>query len=211
MRRQLACNENHVLAQTVLDLSSCVHIQQAQPLIALVRSDVASVLVTELAWMVPAHRHGSCIEFPREFYGGTSYMLFASRAIHNNNNTAIHSVRSSWTSIRMPPQMVLPIHPCLYHPCLYHPRLYHSPSPTKPSSTRCIRVKFGLRNVTLQIDTLRLQSPTSGTSHWSLNLRETFHPPVRRRFLYLGLHRGLVFITISTHPLLMIQVMVMYL
>ena len=141
MRRQLACNDIHVLAQTVLDLSSCVHIQHAQPLIALVGWDAASVLVTELAWMVPAHRHGSCIEFPRAFYGGTSYMFFASHAIYINNNTAIHSVRSSWTSIRMPPQMVLPIH----------------------------------------------------------------------RFLYLGLHRGLVFITISTHPLLMIQVMVMYL
>ena len=132
-------------------------------------------------------------------------MLFPSLAIHYNNNTAIHSVRS-WTSIRMPPPMVLPIHLCLYHPCLYH-----SLSPTKPSSTRCIRVKFGLRNVTLQISTLRLQSPTSGTSHWSLNLRETFHPPVRRRFLYLGLHRVLVLITISTHPLLLTQVMVMYL
>ena len=106
MRRQLACNEIHVLAQTVLDLSSCVHIQHVQPLIALVGWDAASVLVTELAWMVPAHRHGSCIEFRRRFYGGTSYMLFPSLAIHYNNNTAIHSVRS-WTSVRMPPQTLV--------------------------------------------------------------------------------------------------------
>ena len=82
MRRQLACNEIRVSAQTVLDLSSCVHIQHVQPLIALVGWDAASVLVTELAWMVPAHRHGSCIEFRRTFYGGTSYMLFPSLAIH---------------------------------------------------------------------------------------------------------------------------------
>jgi hypothetical protein len=58
MRRQLACNEIRVLAQTVLDLSSCVHIQHVQPLIALVGWDAASVLVTELACMRVDHRHG---------------------------------------------------------------------------------------------------------------------------------------------------------
>ena len=82
MRRLLACNEIRVSAQTVLDLSSWVHIQQVQPLIALVGWDAASLLVIELACLVPARRHGSCIEFRRTFYGGTSYLLFPSLAIH---------------------------------------------------------------------------------------------------------------------------------
>ena len=82
MRRQLACNEIRVSAQTVLDLSSCVHIQQVQPLIALVGWDAASLLIIELAWLVPARRHVSCIEFRRTFYGGTSDLLFPSLAIH---------------------------------------------------------------------------------------------------------------------------------
>ena len=82
MRRLLACNEIRVSAQTVLDLSSWVHIQQVQPLIALVGWDTASLLDIELAWLVPARRHGSCIEFQRTFYSGTSYLLFPSLAIH---------------------------------------------------------------------------------------------------------------------------------
>ena len=76
MRRQLACNEIRVSAQTVLDLSSWVHIQQVQPLIALVGWDAASLLVIELACLVPAHRHGLCIEFQGTFYGGITYLLF---------------------------------------------------------------------------------------------------------------------------------------
>ena len=74
MRRLLACNEIRVSAQTV-------HIQQVQPLIALVGWDAAPLLVIELVCMVPACRHGSCIEFRRTFYGVTSNLLFPSLAI----------------------------------------------------------------------------------------------------------------------------------